>query len=139
MDRLAALQTETHTRSEAERGDRCARFSSCSSSSAWILPDKRWIYNVHYHGNITAGALDPVDSITALMETMSPQEGTMGQNRSDSLTGESKALPDNKKVPVTLLCSAVGADGESSRIGSVFVLVVCVFTQWCPRYGSVLY
>lgn len=35
----------------------------------------------------------------------------MGQNRSDSLTGESKALPDNKKVPVTLLCRAVGANG----------------------------
>ncbi|XP_047457166.1 rho GTPase-activating protein 20-like isoform X2 [Mugil cephalus] len=36
------------------------------------------------------------------METMSPQQGTMGQNRSDSLTGESKALPDNKKKMKTL-------------------------------------
>lgn len=46
------------------------------------------------------------------METMSPQQGTMGQNRSDSLTGENKALPDNKKVPVTLLCGTFfGADG----------------------------
>ncbi|XP_023145687.2 rho GTPase-activating protein 20 [Amphiprion ocellaris] len=36
------------------------------------------------------------------METMSPQQGTMGQNRSDSLTGDSKALPDNKKKMKTL-------------------------------------
>ncbi|XP_044073217.1 LOW QUALITY PROTEIN: rho GTPase-activating protein 20-like [Siniperca chuatsi] len=36
------------------------------------------------------------------METMSPQQGTMGQNRSDSLTVESKALPDNKKKMKTL-------------------------------------
>nr|XP_033473638.1 rho GTPase-activating protein 20-like [Epinephelus lanceolatus] len=36
------------------------------------------------------------------METMSPQQGTMGQNRSDSLTGQSKALPDNKKKMKTL-------------------------------------
>ncbi|XP_056245613.1 rho GTPase-activating protein 20-like isoform X2 [Seriola aureovittata] len=36
------------------------------------------------------------------METMSPQQGTMGQNRSDSLTGESKALTDNKKKMKTL-------------------------------------
>ncbi|KAF1382879.1 hypothetical protein PFLUV_G00148400 [Perca fluviatilis] len=36
------------------------------------------------------------------MENMSPQQGTMGQNRSDSLTGESKALPDNKKKMKTL-------------------------------------
>ncbi|XP_075887051.1 rho GTPase-activating protein 20 isoform X5 [Nelusetta ayraudi] len=37
------------------------------------------------------------------METMSPQQGTMGQNRSDSLTRESKALPaDNKKKMKTL-------------------------------------
>nr|XP_046260288.1 rho GTPase-activating protein 20 [Scatophagus argus] len=36
------------------------------------------------------------------METMSPQQGTMGQNRSDSLTGESKTLPDNKKKMKTL-------------------------------------
>ncbi|CAK6968529.1 rho GTPase-activating protein 20 [Scomber scombrus] len=36
------------------------------------------------------------------METMSPQQGTMGQNRSDSLTGESKAIPDNKKKMKTL-------------------------------------
>lgn len=35
----------------------------------------------------------------ALMETMSPQQGTMGENRSDSLTGELKPLPENKKVP----------------------------------------
>lgn len=40
------------------------------------------------------------------METMSPQQGTMGQNRSDSLTGES-----NKKVPQTLLCRTDGAGG----------------------------
>ncbi|GAA6219154.1 rho GTPase-activating protein 20-like [Lates japonicus] len=33
---------------------------------------------------------------------MSPQQGTMGQNRSDSLTGESKALTDNKKKMKTL-------------------------------------
>ncbi|KAM6934960.1 rho GTPase-activating protein 20-like [Xenentodon cancila] len=31
------------------------------------------------------------------METMSPQQGTMGQNRSESLTGDGKPLPDNKK------------------------------------------
>ncbi|XP_070832492.1 rho GTPase-activating protein 20 [Chaetodon trifascialis] len=36
------------------------------------------------------------------METMSPQQGTMGQNRSDSLTGESKTPPDNKKKMKTL-------------------------------------
>ncbi|KAI3356063.1 hypothetical protein L3Q82_017327 [Scortum barcoo] len=36
------------------------------------------------------------------METMSPQQGTMGQNRSDSLTGDSKVLPDNKKKMKTL-------------------------------------
>ncbi|XP_069569465.1 rho GTPase-activating protein 20 [Brachyistius frenatus] len=36
------------------------------------------------------------------METMSPQQGTMGQNRSESLTGESKALSDNKKKMKTL-------------------------------------
>ncbi|XP_070694179.1 rho GTPase-activating protein 20-like [Pempheris klunzingeri] len=35
------------------------------------------------------------------METMSPQQGTMGQNRSDSLR-ESKALPDGKKKMKTL-------------------------------------
>ncbi|XP_074550283.1 rho GTPase-activating protein 20-like isoform X2 [Halichoeres trimaculatus] len=35
------------------------------------------------------------------MERMSPQ-GTMGQKRSDSLTGDSKALPDNKKKMKTL-------------------------------------
>ncbi|XP_019956282.2 rho GTPase-activating protein 20-like isoform X2 [Paralichthys olivaceus] len=39
---------------------------------------------------------------TALMETMSPQQGTMGQNRSDSLTGESKAPTENKKKMKTL-------------------------------------
>lgn len=33
---------------------------------------------------------------------MPPQQGAMGQNRSDSLTGEGKALPDNKKVPPLL-------------------------------------
>lgn len=52
------------------------------------------------------------------METMSPQQGTMGQNRSDSLTGESKSLPENKKVPsghvsaprtVSFKCAADGA------------------------------
>ncbi len=47
----------------------------------------------------------------------------MGQNRSDSLTGESKALPDNKKVPVTLLCAAYGADG-------VLNWIVCIFAHW---------
>ncbi|KAM9851024.1 rho GTPase-activating protein 20-like [Aulostomus maculatus] len=37
------------------------------------------------------------------METMSPQQGTMGQNGTESLTGESKApLPDNKKKMKTL-------------------------------------
>ncbi|KAM4609310.1 rho GTPase-activating protein 20 [Polymixia lowei] len=38
------------------------------------------------------------------METMSPQQGTIGQNRSESLTGESKvsALPENKKKMKTL-------------------------------------
>ncbi|KAM9804605.1 rho GTPase-activating protein 20 [Neosynchiropus ocellatus] len=36
------------------------------------------------------------------MENMSPQQGTMGQNRTDSLTGESKAPPDNKKKMKTL-------------------------------------
>ncbi|KAK5890014.1 hypothetical protein CesoFtcFv8_013585 [Champsocephalus esox] len=36
------------------------------------------------------------------MESMSPQQGTMGQNRSDSLTGGGKALPDNKKKMKTL-------------------------------------
>ncbi|XP_029315563.1 rho GTPase-activating protein 20 [Cottoperca gobio] len=36
------------------------------------------------------------------METMSPQQGTMGQNRSDSLTGENKTLTDNKKKMKTL-------------------------------------
>ncbi|TNN03599.1 hypothetical protein fugu_000628 [Takifugu bimaculatus] len=33
---------------------------------------------------------------------MSPQQGTMGQNRSDSLTGEIKSLPENKKKMKTL-------------------------------------
>lgn len=39
-------------------------------------------------------------TVVALMETMSPQQGTIGQNRSGSLTGNSKfcALPDSKKV-----------------------------------------
>lgn len=60
---------------------------------------------------------------TALMETMSPQQGTMGQNRSDSLTGESKAPQDNKKVPVTLFCRTVGSAG-------VLTLdTVCVLTR----------
>ncbi|KAM3862447.1 rho GTPase-activating protein 20-like [Diretmus argenteus] len=36
------------------------------------------------------------------METMSPQQGTMEQNRSDSLTGQNKALPDSKKKMKTL-------------------------------------
>ncbi|CAJ1079088.1 rho GTPase-activating protein 20-like isoform X2 [Xyrichtys novacula] len=36
------------------------------------------------------------------MEIMSPQQGTMGQKRSDSLTGDSKALPENKKKMKTL-------------------------------------
>ncbi|XP_041857086.1 rho GTPase-activating protein 20 [Melanotaenia boesemani] len=36
------------------------------------------------------------------METMSPHQGTMGQNRSESLTGESKPTPDNKKKMKTL-------------------------------------
>ncbi|XP_072253564.1 rho GTPase-activating protein 20 [Leuresthes tenuis] len=36
------------------------------------------------------------------METMSPKQGTMGQNRSESLTGESKPSPDNKKKMKTL-------------------------------------
>lgn len=40
------------------------------------------------------------------MESMSPQQGTMGQNRSDSLTAESKSLPENKKVPSGHVCSA---------------------------------
>ncbi|XP_038158575.1 rho GTPase-activating protein 20 isoform X2 [Cyprinodon tularosa] len=38
----------------------------------------------------------------ALMESMSPQQGSMGQNRSDSLTGDSKAVPENKKKMKTL-------------------------------------
>ncbi|CAN9497657.1 unnamed protein product [Ophioblennius macclurei] len=36
------------------------------------------------------------------MESMSPQQGSMGQNRSDSLTGEGKTLHDNKKKMKTL-------------------------------------
>ena len=32
------------------------------------------------------------------METMSPQQGTVGQRGSEPLTGDSKPLPDNKKV-----------------------------------------
>uniref|UniRef100_A0A1A7YGE1 Rho GTPase-activating protein 20 n=1 Tax=Iconisemion striatum TaxID=60296 RepID=A0A1A7YGE1_9TELE len=36
------------------------------------------------------------------MESMSPQQGTMGQNRSESLTGESKPTPDSKKKMKTL-------------------------------------
>lgn len=58
-----------------------------------------------YHGNIPSVRSAPW-ICTALMETMSPQQGTMGQNRSDSLTGESKALTDSKKVTI------VGADGD---------------------------
>ncbi|XP_042162573.1 rho GTPase-activating protein 20-like [Oncorhynchus tshawytscha] len=43
-------------------------------------------------------------TVVALMETMSPQQGTFGQNRSGSLTGDSKlcALPDSKKKMKTL-------------------------------------
>ena len=47
----------------------------------------------------------------------------MGQNRSDSLTGESKALPDNKTVPMTLLCRTVAAAGALS------LDTVCVLTR----------
>ncbi|XP_068602744.1 rho GTPase-activating protein 20-like [Brachionichthys hirsutus] len=36
------------------------------------------------------------------MENMSPQQGTMGQTRSDSVAGERKAPPDNKKKMKTL-------------------------------------
>ncbi|KAL0963608.1 hypothetical protein UPYG_G00308560 [Umbra pygmaea] len=43
-------------------------------------------------------------TVVALMETMSPQQGTIGQNRSGSLTGGSKlgTLPDSKKQMKTL-------------------------------------
>uniref|UniRef100_A0A8C7XDG0 Rho GTPase-activating protein 20 n=1 Tax=Oryzias sinensis TaxID=183150 RepID=A0A8C7XDG0_9TELE len=36
------------------------------------------------------------------METMTPLQGTMGQQRSESLTGENKYLPENKKKMKTL-------------------------------------
>ncbi|XP_024142832.1 rho GTPase-activating protein 20 [Oryzias melastigma] len=36
------------------------------------------------------------------METMTPLQGTMGQNRSESLTGDTKYLPDSKKKMKTL-------------------------------------
>uniref|UniRef100_H3DE14 Ras-associating domain-containing protein n=1 Tax=Tetraodon nigroviridis TaxID=99883 RepID=H3DE14_TETNG len=36
------------------------------------------------------------------MEAMSPQQGAMGQNRTDPLAGEGKTLPDNKKKMKTL-------------------------------------
>ncbi|MEQ2221131.1 hypothetical protein ILYODFUR_012547 [Ilyodon furcidens] len=39
---------------------------------------------------------------TALMESMSPQQWSMGQNRSDSLTGDGKVLLENKKKMKTL-------------------------------------
>ncbi|XP_035994844.1 rho GTPase-activating protein 20 isoform X2 [Fundulus heteroclitus] len=56
----------------------------------------RGLYSL-YDGNIP-----PVRSApwmyTSLMESMPPQQGSMGQNRSDSLTGDSKALPDSKKM-----------------------------------------
>lgn len=98
---------QTETRRE-ERGAQSPLVSPrINPSPSWISsglvpcspPDKPWTYH-SYHGNIPSVRSAPW-IYAALMETMSPQQGTMGQNRSDSLTGESKALPDNKKVPAT--------------------------------------
>lgn len=98
-----------------------------NTSVPWILlgsvscspPDK--LRTQHsYHGNTLSERSDPW-IYTVLMETMSPQQGTMGQNRSDSLTGDSKAPSDNKKVPVAPLCGTCGDE----------VLTVCALR--CAR------
>ena len=110
--------THRHTRTHAG-GSSPGGSSSCSPAS-WALlglalgssPDKRWTYLRSYHGNIPSVRSAPW-MCTALMETMSPQQGTMGQNRSDSLTGESKAPTENKKVTAARLCWWSGGHSAS--------------------------
>lgn len=102
--RCAQIKPRAQTE-ETHRADR-----SKSPPPPWIhtgsacrsLPDKLWKLKkrkLSHHGNTQRLRSEPW-IYSVLMETMSPQQGTMGQNRSDSLTRESKALPaDNKKVP----------------------------------------
>lgn len=105
---LRTVVTALRSNTETHRADALHRiplfFLRISPSPSWMLArrlhrspaDKLWTYR-SCHGNILYARLDPW-IYAALMETMSPQQDTMGQKRSDSLTGESKALPDNKKV-----------------------------------------
>lgn len=114
-----------------------------NTSLPWILlgsvscspPDKLRTQN-SYHGNTLSERSDPW-IYTVLMETMSPQQGTMGQNRSDSLTGDSKAPSDNKKVPVTTLCGTSGDDGvltvcalRCSARSHIIIIIIIIITYW---------
>lgn len=130
------LSAQIKLRSATETlGDHAARtVHLLNARLPWILPgsvscsppDK--LRTKHsYHGNTVSGRSDPW-IYTVLMETMSPQQGTMGQNRSDSLTGDSKAPSDNKKVPVTPLCGTSGDDA---------VLRVCALTR-CVTFLVIL-
>ncbi|KAK1902880.1 Rho GTPase-activating protein 20 [Dissostichus eleginoides] len=81
-----------------------------------------------------------------LMESMSPQQGTMGQNRSDSLTGEGKALPDNKKkmktlaqrrqsAPSLVISKALTRSRSTSRKSTV-LLTRCRASTKVAMYGG---
>lgn len=103
----AALRANSAQRdTQTEASSLTSLHTSDQTSPSWIRfwlalssPPDKLLDLLTYHGNIPWVRSDPW-IYTALMEIMSPQQGTMGQNRSDSLTGESKALPDSKKVPL---------------------------------------
>lgn len=98
--RANSAQRETHRQKRAVTSFHTSDQTSPSWVRFWLAlpsPPDKLLDLLTYHGNIPWVCSDPW-IYTALMEIMSPQQGTMGQNRSDSLTGESKALPDSKKV-----------------------------------------
>lgn len=99
----AALRANSAQRdTQTEASSLTSFHTSDLTSPSWLAlssPPDKLLDLLTYHGNIPWVRSDPW-IYTALMEIMSPQQGTMGQNRSDSLTGESKALPDSKKVPL---------------------------------------
>lgn len=98
--RANSAQRETHRQKRAVTSFHTSDQTSPSWIRFWLAlpsPPDKLLDLLTYHGNIPWVRSDPW-IYTALMEIMSPQQGTMGQNRSDSLTGESKALPDSKKV-----------------------------------------
>ncbi|MEQ2208256.1 hypothetical protein XENOCAPTIV_009003 [Xenoophorus captivus] len=82
---------------------------------------------------------------TALMESMSPQQWSMGQNRSDSLTGDGKVLLENKKKMKTLAQRRQSAPSlviskalTRSRSASREICMIPVSPESCPLVQAFL-